>query len=421
MGGTVLIGLQWGDEGKGKISAYLCRNAGLVVRFNGGSNAGHTVSIRDGELRLRLLPAGVVSCKRAAIGPGVYVDLATLIEEIDKVREVIGKFELIVSPRAHVVLRLHRELDGYLEEARGGGRIGTTGKGIGPAAMYKYARMGLRIIDIMEDNKAEEILKTISKLFELEHRKIDLQQEMAELRLEVDRIKEYVGNVSGAIKDELSRGGTVVFEGAQGTMLDLDHGTYPYVTSSTTLASAAAHGAGVSLKEINNVVGVAKAYTTRVGEGPLPTEIYGTLAEEIRSRGREYGTTTGRPRRIGWLDLFQLSYAVELNGADSLVVTRLDTISGIKTLKICVGYEINGKKINDYPDSVAKLSKVIPIYRDLEGWPPLTREQVDKILQEGYEALPKAAKRYIEFIEESLNMPVKLISLGPLIDDVIEK
>jgi adenylosuccinate synthase len=421
MGGIVLVGLQWGDEGKGKISAYLCRRAGLAVRFNGGANAGHTVTIGDRELRLHLLPAGVVSCKRAAIGPGVYVDLATLVEEIDSVQEVVGEFELIVSPRAHIVLSLHKELDGYLEEVRGGGRIGTTRRGIGPAAMYRYARMGLRIADIMEDGDIAEILKTLPKLFELKCRGMDLREEEAKLRSALGKIRRYVGSVSRAIKNELSRGGTVIFEGAQGTMLDLDHGTYPYVTSSTTLASAAAHGAGISLKEITSVVGVAKAYTTRVGEGPLPTEISGALADEVRTRGKEYGATTGRPRRIGWLDLFQLKYAAELNGVDGLIITRLDTISGLNTLKVCVGYEIDGVRIEEFPETVAKLVRVKPIYKELAGWRPLTREEIDRIVREGYDALPREAKSYVELIEETLDTPVKLISIGPRIEDVIEK
>ncbi len=420
MAGIVLIGLQWGDEGKGKISAYLSRGAGLAVRFNGGANAGHTVTIGDKELRLHLLPAGVVSCRRAAIGPGVYLDLPTLVEEINRVQENIGDIELTISPRAHVVLKLHKELDRYLEEIRGG-KIGTTMRGIGPAAMYKYGRIGVRFGDMLEDENLEDRLIKIAKYIELKNKNINFHDEYVELRLIIEKVRKYVGNVTRLIKNELSQGRTVIFEGAQGTMLDLDYGTYPYVTSSTTLASAAAHGSGVSLKDINEIVGVLKAYTTRVGEGPLPTEISGELADEIRARGKEYGATTGRPRRIGWLDLFQLRYAAELNGVDKLIITRLDTISGIERLKVCIGYKIDGTKINEYPETVAKLRRVSPIYIELNGWQTLNREEIDRILLNGYEELPRNAKQYIELIEEILGIPIKWISLGPRIEDVIEK
>ncbi|MEM2931219.1 MAG: adenylosuccinate synthase [Nitrososphaerota archaeon] len=421
MPGKVIIGLQWGDEGKGKISAYLCRNARLVVRFNGGANAGHTVPLGNTELRLHLLPAGVVSCRKAAIGPGVYLDIRTLIDEIKIVQEIIGEIELTISPRAHIVLGIHRELDGYLEDIRGGKGIGTTRRGIGPAAMFKYGRIGLRIIDIIENNISNDNLRFISSLMGWKYSEYKYVEEVRELRSEIDKIRRYVGNVSNVIRSELQNGQTVIFEGAQGTMLDLDHGTYPYVTSSTTLASAAAHGVGISLKELSEVIGIIKAYTTRVGEGPLPTEISGKLAEEIRMKGKEFGATTGRPRRIGWLDLFQLNYAARLNGVDKLIITHLDTLSGLTKLKVCVGYELDGEKVQEFPETVNRLSRVSPIYAELEGWDALTREQVDKIVKEGYGALPRPMRKYIEFVEDSLKIPVKLISIGPRIQDVIER
>ncbi|GBC70840.1 Adenylosuccinate synthetase [Candidatus Calditenuaceae archaeon HR02] len=417
MPGIVVVGLQWGDEGKGKVSAYLARGASLAVRFNGGANAGHTVTLPDRTLSLHILPAATISTKSAAIGPGVYLDLEEMLRDIARLEEVVGKVGVVVSPRAHLVTPLQVGLDAKMEELRGGGSIGTTRRGIGPTALHKYGRLGLRLCDVLDAEDIGDIVKVWVRLW---GGVIPFNPEeiLGKMRGLAEQVRGMVGDVSSLIRDKLSSGGTVVFEGAQGTMLDIDHGTYPYVTSSHTTSASAAIGSGVGLRSIASVVGVAKAYTTRVGAGPFPTEIAGPVADMIRERGGEYGATTGRPRRIGWLDMPQLRYACMLNDADQIFLTRVDTLSGLERVKLCVKYEGVGES---YPEKVKDLRSVNPIYLELEGWPRIDEAERERLRREGYGALHRAARRYLERVEEELGIAVRYIGIGPGIMDVIVK
>jgi adenylosuccinate synthase len=417
MPGIVVVGLQWGDEGKGKVSAYLARGASLAVRFNGGANAGHTVTLPDRTLSLHMLPAATISTKSAAIGPGVYLDLEEMLRDIAKLEEAVGKVGVVVSPRAHLVTPLQVGLDAKMEELRGGGSIGTTRRGIGPTALHKYGRLGLRLCDVLEESGADELVRLWERLWGGVI-PFNPAEVLARVRELAEQVRGMVGDVSSLIRTQLSSGGTVVFEGAQGTMLDIDHGTYPYVTSSHTISAAAAIGSGVGLRSIDRVVGVAKAYTTRVGAGPFPTEISGPVADVIRERGGEYGATTGRPRRIGWLDLPQLRYACMLNDTDQIFLTRVDTLSGLERVKLCVKYEGVGES---YPERVAVLRGVEPVYLELEGWPRIDDAERERLRREGYGALHRAARRYLEKVEEELGTPIKYIGIGPGVLDVIVK
>jgi len=419
MPSRVIVGLQWGDEGKGKISAYLSRGAELVVRFNGGANAGHTVTYRGETLKFHMVPAGVVSARSAAIGPAVYLDLDVLIEELSLVSRIKGDASIYISPRAQVVAPIHRDMDAWMESQRGRGLLGTTRRGIGPAAMDKYARLGLRISDILEDDDLEKRIELMAGMKPFLG-SIQASKLAEHLREKAGRIASHVVDIGEKVEDTLRSGGYVVFEGAQGTMLDIDHGTYPYVTSSNTVAGAASAGCGIGPKRIDEVLGVMKSYTTRVGAGPFPTEVEEDTAGLIREKGGEYGATTGRPRRIGWLDLPLLRYAVRLNGADGLIVTKLDTLSGLAKLKVCVAYELEGRRVQSFPETAEKLARVKPIYREFEGW-RLREDERRSLPEEGYGALPREAMRYIDFIEEELGVPVRLISVGPSTEEVVER
>jgi adenylosuccinate synthase len=418
MPGIVLVGLQWGDEGKGKASAYISRGAGLTVRFNGGANAGHTVSVGGKSFSLHMIPAGAVSSRAAALGPGVYLDLEALIKDLEQLEQSLGRIELVVSPRAHLVLDLHKELDKSLELLRSGERIGTTLRGIGPAAMHKYARLGLRLCDILEEDAASLSAAHLWRsLWEGLLGRVE-EAWLSRLRELAERVRGFVGDVGGRIERELCSGGKVVFEGAQGTMLDIEHGTYPYVTSSHTVSASASTGSGVGIKAISRVIGVAKSYTTRVGAGPFPTELHSPIADELRRRGGEYGATTGRPRRIGWLDAVQLRYACRLNSVDEIFLTRVDTLSGLPGVKVCLRYDGVGE---GFPETVSSLQRALPIYREIPGWPPIGDELRERLRREGYGALPREARRFVELVEEELGVPVRYIGVGPGVEDVVEK
>ncbi|MEM0381821.1 MAG: adenylosuccinate synthase [Nitrososphaerota archaeon] len=417
MPGIVVVGLQWGDEGKGKASAYLAKGASLAVRFNGGANAGHTVTLGSMSLSLHMLPAATVSTRAAAIGPGVYLDLEEMLKDVRRLEEAVGKIEVIVSPRAHLVTPLQLALDAKIEEVRGGASIGTTRRGIGPTALHKYGRLGLRLCDVLEGGEAEALAEIWRRLWGGVV-SVKSEEALKSVKRLAEEVRWMVGDVPSAIMSRLSAGETVIFEGAQGTMLDIDHGTYPYVTSSHTTSAAAAIGSGVGLKSIDSVVGIAKAYTTRVGAGPFPTEIAGPIADAIRRRGGEYGATTGRPRRIGWLDIPQLRYACMLNSVDQIFLTRLDTLATQERVEICVKYE--GVK-EPFPDTVEALKRVKPVYLEMEGWPEIGEAEREKLRREGYGALHRAARRYVEKIEEELGSVIKYIGIGPRIEDVIMK
>ncbi len=421
---VVVVGTQWGDEGKGKIVDFLAEDADLVVRFNGGCNAGHTVMVRDKKFKLHLIPSGVVRNKLVVIGNGVVVDPKILLEEIQKLKKMGYEPNLLISEKAHLVMDYHRFLDSNIDKKV---KIGTTGRGVGPAYSDKAGRTGaLRVIDLVSDGfekkmgrileaKKDELLKfgVVEKVFG-EYKNLVLK----EYREYAEKIRPYVDDTTVLINHALDNGKNVLFEGAQGVLLDLDHGTYPYVTSSNTCAGGACTGAGIGPNRINRIIGVTKAYTTRVGEGPFPTELKEGIGEGLRKTGNEYGTTTGRPRRCGWIDLVILKYAKMVNGLTELAVTKLDVLDGIGPLKLCVAYEINGKRIENFPSLSEILSRVKPVYTEMEGWGKLDTES---ILKEGYRALPEQARAYLERIEKEVGTPIRIISFGSERSETIVK
>ncbi|MCX6818276.1 MAG: adenylosuccinate synthase [Candidatus Aenigmarchaeota archaeon] len=424
---TVVVGAQWGDEGKGKIVDFLADKADVVVRFNGGNNAGHTIKANGDTFKLHLIPSGVVRNKQIIIANGVVVDPKILIEEVEMLRKMGYEPNLMVSSNAHVIMHYHKVFDTSGDKK---GRIGTTGRGIGPAYSDKANRTdAIRVADFVGgafetrlakilENKKEELLKhgVIKAAKELENYKTTLA---TEYRKYADFIRPYVYDTSMVINHALEDGKSVLFEGAQGTLLDVDHGTYPYVTSSNTCAGGACTGAGVGPGRITNVVGVTKAYTTRVGEGPFPTEMKDDEGERLREAGCEYGTTTGRPRRCGWLDFVVLKYAKMVNGLTALAVTKLDVLSGMDKIKVCIAYEIDGKKTDRMPSTIEELEKAKPVYMELDGWPRWSDEEARHIARSGLEALPEQARQYLKFIENKAGVPISIVSIGPGRDETI--
>ncbi|MCF8885399.1 MAG: adenylosuccinate synthase [Nitrososphaerota archaeon] len=407
MSGIVVLGLQWGDEGKGKVSYILSRDADYVVRFQGGANAGHTVVLDDGrELRFNMLPAGSAAGAVPCIASGTVVDLDELEEEVNLLRSIGVYRNLLISKCANIVLPIHKSLDRALEEARGKRSVGTTGRGIGPAYSDKALRIGLRVEDVLDPEALSsrlEVLRSIHKVYG------DVEGYILQ---KSSILRESVCDLELILNDVIDGGGKIVFEGAQGTLLDIDHGTYPYVTSSNTTIGAVSTSCGVSLRKISEIVGVMKAYTTRVGEGVFPTELKDQIGERLREVGGEYGTTTGRPRRVGWLDIPLLRYAVKINDVDWIALTKIDVLSGLDKIKICVEYEVEGSRIVLAPPRVSLLEKAKPVLIEVDGWTKLSRDEWRKISEKGVDALPENAIRYIEIVEELLGKPIKLISCG---------
>ncbi|GAW27519.1 MULTISPECIES: adenylosuccinate synthase [unclassified Carboxydocella] len=415
MASVVLIGAQWGDEGKGKVTDFLAEKAQLVVRYQGGNNAGHTVVVGDKEYKLHLIPSGILyPDKLCLIGNGVVIDPQVLLKELDYLAEQgVSTRGLRISPRAHLIMPYHKKLDEVEEEAKGANKIGTTRRGIGPAYMDKAARIGIRVVDLLDREefaaKLEQNLKAKNLLLErVYHTEGFSFEEIYETYLAYgERLRPYVADTSLLIDEAIKEGKNVLFEGAQGTLLDLDHGTYPYVTSSHPIAGAACIGAGIGPTKISKVIGIAKAYTTRVGEGPFPTELLDELGEQIREAGHEFGTTTGRPRRCGWFDAVILRYAVRVSGIDTLALTKLDVLTGLPVLKICVGYQKpDGTVLKEFPASLKELAQCQPIYEELPGW----TEDLSAVT--AYEQLPAAAKAYVQRIEELAGVPVSIVGVG---------
>lgn len=406
MPGLAIIGLQWGDEGKGKISYLLSKDAEYVVRFQGGANAGHTVVLDDRELRFNMLPAGSASGAKPCIASGTVVDLNEVIEEIELLKSIGINTEPLISKNASIVLPIHKKLDDIIEEIRSREPIGTTMRGIGPAYSDKALRIGVKIEDLLDYESLQNKIRLIEELHKLPVGDIKEYVRLAE--------KLYVNicDLEIRLNDELDKGKKIIFEGAQGTLLDIDQGTYPYVTSSNTTIGSVFTSCGVGPKKISEIIGVMKAYTTRVGAGVFPTELKGGEGEILREKGREYGTTTGRPRRVGWLDIPLLRYSIMVNSVDWIAFTKLDVLSGLKRIKICLEYDVDGETIKIASPNVRTLEKAKPIYTHLDGWPTLTREEWRKISVKGWDALPENAKIYIETIEELLGRPIKLISIG---------
>lgn len=412
----VVVGLQYGDEGKGKITDVLSAKSDYVVRFQGGDNAGHTVYVGDEKFVLHLLPSGVLQCKgKCIIANGVVVNPKAFIDETNQIESKgLSTEHVFISRRAHVIMPYHILLDQYREEEKGGTQIGTTKKGIGPCYEDKIARVGIRMVDLLNPavlrEKIEKNLKLKNNLFEKYYDKptLDAEAMIEEFIAIGDQLKDRIVDTELEINEAINDGKNILFEGAQALMLDIDFGTYPFVTSSSPSTGGVCTGAGVPPTSLQNLIGVAKAYCTRVGNGPFPSELNDDLGEKIRQVGHEFGATTGRPRRTGWLDLVSLKHACMINGINNLVITKLDVLTGIKPLKIVTQYKTEDGKIIDYfTSSTLKLYDYEPIYTELEGWD----EDITKV--RSYDELPKNAQKYIEFIEEYLGINVYLVSVGP--------
>lgn len=412
----VVVGLQYGDEGKGKITDVLSAKSDYVVRFQGGDNAGHTVYVGDEKFVLHLLPSGVLQCKgKCIIANGVVVNPKSFMREIGQLESKGMRTDHVyISRRAHVIMPYHIALDTYREEEKGGTEIGTTKKGIGPCYEDKIARVGIRMVDLLNPEvlreKIEKNLRVKNSLFEkyFEKPTMDLDEIYNEFLEIGQQLKHRIVDTEVELNEAIKQGKNVLFEGAQALMLDIDFGTYPYVTSSSPTTGGVCSGAGVPPTALQNLIGVSKAYTTRVGNGPFPSELNDELGEQMRKVGNEFGATTGRPRRCGWLDLVSLKHACMINGINNLVITKLDVLTGIKPLKIVTHYRTEDGKIIDYfTSSTTKLYHYEPIYKELEGW------DEDISHARSYDELPHNAKAYIEFIEEYLGINVYLVSVGP--------
>lgn len=415
MSSVVVMGTQWGDEGKGKIVDYLAEKADVVVRYQGGSNAGHTVVVSGKEFKLRLLPSGILyKDKACVIANGVVIDPGVLLEEMDAMAAKGVSVEGIrISNRAHVIMPYHKLIDELFEEARGANKIGTTKRGIGPCYMDKDDRIGIRMVDLLNEAEFCEKLKTNleikNKLLKAvyNHEGFDFETVKKEYLAYADRLRKHVVDTSALLNREIKAGKKVLFEGAQATMLDLDHGTYPYVTSSHPIAGGVSVGAGVGPHKLDTVVGVVKAYTTRVGEGPFPTEQLNAYGDKIRDCGREFGTVTGRPRRCGWFDGCVVRYAGDLSGIDYMAITRLDILDTFDKIQMCVGYRYQGAPLDEMPASLKVLSEVEPVYETFDGW------MTDISGVRSYEELPENARKYVERMSEVTGIKVGIISVGP--------
>jgi adenylosuccinate synthase len=415
-----IIGAQWGDEGKGKITDYLDETADLIVRFQGGNNAGHTIMVGDKVFKLHSLPSGVVrKGNLAVIGNGTVVNMDDLLDEMEQVSKAGGSVEgLRISDRAHLIFNYHKKLDGAEEKYRGNNVVGTTKKGIGPAYQDKIARIGIRAGDLLDDKTLEEKIrfnlpykKDLLKLLEAEQLDCGPEDLCKKMRIWREKIGKYICDTSVLINESLDAGKKVLFEGAQGAMLDIDHGTYPYVTSSSTCGGGICTGAGIAPNRIEKVVGCLKGYTTRVGEGPFVTELFGKEADALQKKGGEFGVTTGRGRRCGWLDLVVAEHASRMCGFTSLAITKLDVLNDYDKLPVCISYKIDGKETRYFPASISKLEKAEPVYKVMKGWAGW--DDASSVIKGGYDALPKEMKTYIECREKHLKVPADIIRIGP--------
>lgn len=421
MATTVLVGAQWGDEGKGKIIDVLTEQADVVVRYQGGNNAGHTVEVGDEKYVLHLIPSGILyPGKLNVIGNGVVVDPVALLEEVDHLqsRGIVVNGNLLVSNRAHLVFPYHRLLDAIREEQKGKGKIGTTKRGIGPAYADKVGRTGLRVVDLLAPDKFSEKLRAkvretneIARAFgakPLSFKKIN-----DEYLAVGQKLKRHIADTVKLLNRLEREGRQILFEGAQGTHLDIDFGTYPFVTSSTTTAGGACGGTGIPPHRIERVVGVMKAYTTRVGEGPFPTELLNDQGSQLRETGREFGATTGRPRRCGWFDSVATRYAVMVNGIDELAVTKLDVLDDLPKIKVCVAYKLDGKVTDTVPADVDALQRCVPVYQEFDGWQTSTKAIRD------FDKLPKKARVYLQKLGQLSGARLSIVSVGPRREETI--
>jgi adenylosuccinate synthase len=417
MSNVAIIGAQWGDEGKGKIVDLFTRDADIVVRFQGGNNAGHTLVVDGKRTVLHLIPSGALHPKKlCVIGNGVVVDPAILIEEIDALKErghLLDDSLLRISEEAHLIMPYHKSIDQARERLRGKGKIGTTGRGIGPAYEDKVARVGIRFIDLLEEETFRDKLR-----YNIEEKNIYLTAILKEKTLDFkeihetycvyrDRLKSYVTNTGLLLDRQIRAGKKVLFEGAQGTLLDVDHGTYPFVTSSNTVTGGVCTGVGIGPQNIHQIIGISKAYTTRVGSGPFPTELDGPEGAKLKREGSEFGATTGRPRRCGWLDAVGVRHAVRVNGITGIALTKLDVLTGFKTIKICTAYRYGGETHEEFSASSKVMERAQPVLEEIDGWDtPLS--DVRK-----FSDLPDNARKYVRRIEEILATEIMLVSVGP--------
>lgn len=424
MANVVIVGTQWGDEGKGKIVDLYAEDADVIARFQGGNNAGHTLVVKGEQTILHLIPSGILhNNKICIVGNGVVVDPKVIIEEIDALqnRNVLPpNTKLFISENAHIIMPYHRRLDIARESKKGGKKLGTTGRGIGPCYEDKIARIGIRLCDLLDDETFREKLKRNveeKNFFLTEYFKEEPVDEEAiynEYRGYADRLKQYAADTSIIINDEIEKGKNILFEGAQGCHLDIEHGTFPFVTSSNTVAGNACCGTGVGPTKIGSVVGICKAYTTRVGEGPFVTELTDDIGNRIQEVGKEFGATTGRKRRCGWLDMVLVRQSVRVSGITGIALTKLDVLAGIDKLKICIGYKINGKEFTEsVPSNLQTLAQCQPVYEEIDGW----TEDISKARD--IRDLPANARKYIERVEELAGVKAFLVSVGAGRDETI--
>ncbi|SEM82710.1 adenylosuccinate synthase [Lihuaxuella thermophila] len=422
MSTVVVVGTQWGDEGKGKITDFLAEKAEVVARYQGGNNAGHTIVFGGTRYKLHMIPSGIFyRDKVCVLGNGMVINPEALVQELDYLHEHgISTDNLRISDRAHLIMPYHIKLDKAEETRKGSGKIGTTGKGIGPAYMDKAARVGIRVGDLLFPDQFAEKLKRnleeknrlLEKLYQTEGFTFE---EIYETYMQcAERIRPYVTDTSVVLNDAIDQGRRVLFEGAQGVMLDIDQGTYPFVTSSNPVAGGVCIGSGVGPTKIHHVVGVAKAYTTRVGDGPFPTELHNEIGDRIREVGREYGTTTGRPRRVGWFDSVVVRHARRVSGITGLSLNSLDVLTGLDPIKICTAYECEGKIIENYPASLEVLAKCKPVYEELPGW----KEDITGV--RSLHDLPIEAQHYVERVTHLTGIPLAIFSVGPDRDQTIQ-
>lgn len=428
MPSVIVVGCQWGDEGKGKIVDYLSAQADYVVRYQGGSNAGHTIRVGDQTYRLRLLPSGVIHRKKVVIANGVVVDPEVLLKEISDLKSKGFNPDLSLSDRAHITLSYHLLLDAAEEEFKGSLRSGTTMRGIGPTYTDKAARYGIRTSDLLDPEILEQKIsqnallkqKVLSQVYG-SSAQISKDELLVTCKKYGEELRKYIVDTSIVINGALDAGKRILFEGAQGLLLDVDHGVYPFGTSSNTTAGAACTGAGVGPTRINEIIGVVKAYTSRVGAGPLPTELTDDTGSRLQEKGKEFGTVTGRRRRCGWLDAVALRYASRVNGLTGIALTKLDTLAGFNPVKICMEYKADGQRVSDQPSSVKAYSKCVPVYEEMKGWSDLSESEWVIIAKKGYDALPKEARDYVAKIETIARVPVKIVSIGEMRDATINR
>ena len=410
---NLVIGTQWGDEGKGKVVDYYSKDADYVVRFQGGANAGHTIKVGNDVYKLHLTPSGVIQGKTGIIGNGVVIDPEKLIDEINELKKRGIKPNLLISDRANIIMPYHKILDGAEEKFLGDKKIGTTGRGIGPCCSDKIARNGIRTIDLTNretlSKKLDVIIPIKERIFNAYgiHKKLDKKMILEKYLDFGNQLSQYITQTHIKLNNVIRSGKKILLEGAQGTMLDIDFGTYPFTTSSNTIGGGCIIGTGIGLSYIDEIIGIVKAYTTRVGEGPLPTELFDKNGELLQKNGHEYGTTTSRPRRCGWLDLVVVKHSCMISNISKLVITKLDVLNGLETIKICIKYKLDKEEIDYFPANIDDVNKCVPVYKEFKGWGQIKHDS------NSLSDLPNEAQKYLKYIEKETKIPIALISIGP--------